>query len=98
MSPTEEDALTEEQALLAAELPQDVVARIDEALLAKCTDQWRKVARIIGSVMSSLPDRPKGIPDVYYARRMAILVERGLLESQGNLRKMGEGEVRLASQ
>src|SRR5437899_3018654 len=88
--------LTEQEALLIADLPAELVTRIDDALLAKATPQFQKVARIIVEMMRSFPDRP-GIPDVYYAQRIAKLVNAGLLESQGNLRRMRFSEVRLPS-
>ncbi len=89
--------LTEHEALLIAGLPAEVVTRIDDALLAKATHRFQKVARIIGQVMQSFSDRPSGIPDVYYAQRIAKLVNAGLLESQGNLLRIRFSEVRLPS-
>lgn len=89
--------LTEQEALLIAGLPAELVTRIDDAMLAKATPRFQKVARIIVEMMRSFPDRPSGIPDVYYAQRIAKLVNAGLLESQGNLRRMRFSEVRLPS-
>ena len=89
--------LTEQEAQLVAGLPPELVTRIDDALLAKATRRFRKVARIVGEVMQSFSDRPLGIPDVYYAQRVAKLVNAGLLESQGNPLRMRFSEVRLPS-
>jgi hypothetical protein len=89
--------LTEQEALLIAGLPAEIVTRIDDALLAEATHRFHKVARIVGQVMNSFSDRPSGVPDVYYAQRIAKLVNAGLLESQGNLRRMRFSEVRLPS-
>lgn len=89
--------LTEQEALLIAGLPAELVIRIDEALLAKAKHRFQKVARIVGAVMPSFSDRPSGIPDVYFAQRIAKLVKAGLLESQGNLLRMRFSEVRLPS-
>jgi hypothetical protein len=45
--------------------------------------------------MQSFGDRrAQGIPDVYYAERVRALVDRGLIESVGNLRRMRFSEVR----
>lgn len=88
-------SLTEGEALLIAGLPPELITRIDDALLAESTHRFQKVARIVGGVMQSFSDGPSGIPDIYYARRIAKLVEAGLLESQGNLRRMRFSEVRL---
>src|SRR5579872_816522 len=92
-----DDCLTEAEELRLASLPKELVARIDEALLAKAQPEFRKVAYIVGSVMGSIRDLPEGLPDVYYERRVAKLVEAGFLESQGNLRRMRFSEVRLPS-
>jgi len=83
--------LTDQEEELIAALPAEFVTRIDDALLAKANRRFQKVARIIGEVMA---DGPPGIPDVYYAQRIAKLVKAGLLESQGNLRRMRFSEVR----
>jgi hypothetical protein len=39
--------------------------------------------------------RVRGVPDMYYAERVRILVRRGLLESQCNLAAMRYSEVRI---
>jgi hypothetical protein len=70
---------------------------IDEALLASCAPSWRKVARIVGSAMTSLLKQFPDVPDGFYARRVIGLVENGKLESQGNLEYMRFSEVRLPS-
>ena len=89
--------LTDQEKQLIAGLPAELVTRIDAALLAKAHHRFQKVARIVGEVMQSFSDEPSGIPDVYYARRIAKLVKDGLLESQGNLRRMRFSEVRRPS-
>lgn len=71
------------------------VARIDAALLAQASTQWRKVARVVGMAMIKGPRRIAGVPDLYYAKRVQILVHRGLLQAQGNLNAMRYSEVRL---
>ena len=89
--------LTDEEEQLIAGLPAELVTRIDDALLAKANHRFQKVARIVAEVMPTFSDRPSGIPDVYYAQRIAKLVKAGLLESQGNLRRMRFSEVRRPS-
>ncbi len=76
--------------------PQDLEL-IDEALLANCAPSWRKVARVVGSTMTSLRERLSEVPDGFYARRVIGLVENGKLESQGNLEHMRFSEIRLPS-
>ncbi|MGR4869682.1 DUF3658 domain-containing protein [Variovorax sp. LARHSF232] len=80
-----------------ARLPPEELALIDAALLSQVSNDWRKVARVVGMAMLSMPDRPSGVPDVYFAKRVALLVEAGQLESQGNLRRMRFSEVRRRS-
>lgn len=80
--------------LIAALRPEQVQA-IDSALMHAADRNWRKVAFVIGTVMGTLPEQVPGIPDVFYAQRVAALVAQGRLESQGYLSRMRYGEVRL---
>jgi len=68
---------------------------IDEALLANVIHRWRKVARVVGSAMSQLGDKRRGRDDLYFAQRVSSLVQRGLIEADGDLDQMGRCEVRL---
>lgn len=80
-----------------AKLPHAELALIDAALLSQVSSDWRKIARVVGLAMLSMPDRPLGVPDIFFAKRVALLVESGRLESQGNLRRMRFSEVRRRS-
>jgi Protein of unknown function len=93
----QDPSLTEDQALLIAALPAELVTQIDDALLAQATPRFRKVARIVGQVMQSFSDAASGVPDVYYAQRIAKLVNAGLLERRGNPLRMRFSEVRVPS-
>lgn len=86
--------LTPDQVELVEQLTNDEVQAIDNALLANCCESWRKVARVVGTTMTELPNRVEGIPDVYYSQRVRKLVEAELLEAQGNLSYMRYSEVR----
>jgi len=68
---------------------------IDETLLGNASTFWRKVARVVGSTIADLKENYEGIPDVFYAQRVQALVKNGLLESQGNLKRMRFSEVKL---
>jgi len=98
---TKEDArdevLSPAESERVAGLSPEQLELIDTALLAQVSTDWRKVARIVGTAMLSMPSRPKGVPDVFFAKRVVLLVEAGRLESQGDLRRMGFSEVRLRS-
>lgn len=87
-------ALTPEQAKLVEELSDTEVQAVDDALFANTGDEWRKVARVVGTTMMELPCRVEGIPDAYYSQRIRKLVNDGLLESQGNLSYMRYSEIR----
>ncbi|MBT2326765.1 hypothetical protein J7E62_31115 [Variovorax paradoxus] len=72
-------------------------ALIDAALLSQVSNYWRKVARVVGVAMLWMPNRPIGVRDVFFAARVALLVEAGHLECQGDPRRMRSSEVRLKS-
>jgi len=94
----EPDTVLDEQGLrVASSLSSADLELIDQTLLAECAPSWRKVARIVGAAMNTLQGRLPGVPDSYYAQRVAVLVQAGLLESQGNLQHMRFSEVRLSS-
>lgn len=84
----------EEQEVVNALTP-DQVERIDAALLSDCVRHWRKVARVVGTAMMQLAEELPCVPDSYYATRIVSLVDRRILESQGNLEHMRYSEVRL---
>ena len=94
---TYDTELSPSEAARIAGLTQADLALIDAALLAQVSNDWRKVARVVGMAMLSMPDRPRGVPDVFFAKRVARLVEAGQVESQGDLRRMRFSEVRLRS-
>jgi hypothetical protein len=88
-------ALSPEQEALVQSLSVESIEKIDALLLSQATLRWRKVAMIVGLAMGASEDRAEGIPDLYYARRVKLLVERGELEAQGDLARMSYCEVRL---
>lgn len=85
---------TPEQQANVERLSNEEVEQIDKELLGNATDQWRKVAMIIGRTMMTFENKV-GIPDIYYADRIKKLVEDGRLVSRGNLDYMRFSEVRL---
>lgn len=85
------------QALIAA-LQPDQIQAIDAAVLSAADCNWRKLAFIVGSAMGSIPGRVSGIPDVYYAQRIAALESQGRLESRGDLSRMRYCEIRIPRQ
>jgi hypothetical protein len=87
--------LTDPEDTLASRLTAEDLEAIDEALLERAEQRWRKVAFVVAHALSKLHTRFPGIPDVYYGQRVRRLVETGALESQGNLERMRFSEVRL---
>ena len=84
-----------EQRALVERLTPDDVAEIDAILLDHVAERWRKVAMVVALAMSdSSFARPDGIPDTFYAERIGHLAHTGVIESQGNLRRMRYSEVR----
>ncbi|MFL9938351.1 DUF3658 domain-containing protein [Paraburkholderia graminis] len=70
---------------------------IDAAIIANIVDNWRKVARVVGTTMNEFADQSlyPGLGDVFYAQRIRLMVEKGLIEAVGDLKRMGYSEVRL---
>lgn len=83
-----------EQSLRVSKLRQEDLWEMDRVLVAQTSEDWRKVARIVGTAISELSARLPNVPDIYYAQRVRHLVEAGELESQGNLAYMRYSEVR----
>jgi hypothetical protein len=73
-------------------MPPDL---IDQAILANCKAQFRKVALIVGNVAIALKV-PMDVDKSLIADRIKALVEAGKLESQGNLDRWRFSEIRLA--
>ena len=87
--------LTIAQEASVKKLSASDIQTLDEALLSNADGHWRKVAFVVAKTMLQLKPRPEGVPDVYYAQRVAAMVTQGKLESQGNLRRMRFSEIRL---
>ena len=77
-------------------LSSDQLRRIDDAIIANASTQWRKVARVIAGAMEA-NESIKHVPDIFYAERVEKLVDDKRLESKGDLNKMRFSEVRLPS-
>ena len=87
--------MTEGQLKIVSTLTAKQINEIDDFLIARVTTRWQKVAKVVATTMNDLPFRVKGLPDIFYARRVEKLVEHGVFESQGNLKMMRYSEVRL---
>jgi len=96
--PQPDPDLTPEQRAVVARLTDAQLVAIDEALLSHARERPRKVAMMVGLAMTyGTPGRIEGVPDIYYAQRVAALVAMGKLEAFGNLAYMRFSEVCLSA-
>jgi hypothetical protein len=68
--------------------------QVDQAILASCTPQFRKVAFIVLRVSQALK-LPEGTKLDFISDRIKALVKAERLESQGNLDRPRFSEIRL---
>jgi Protein of unknown function len=87
--------LSPDQARVAASLSSEFIERIDAELLKHARRHGRKVAMLVGLAMRNPSVRVPGLPDLYFAQRIRLLVAKGELISEGNLDFMRYSEVRL---
>jgi len=93
-SPTKPPLTEEEyQERIDALTPVDL-QRIDDALMAGVSTQFRTVARVVGTAMSA-KEADDRIPDYFYASRLRKLVGEGRLVAQGISNTWGFSEVKL---
>jgi hypothetical protein len=92
--PRENPPLSAAELAAAAKLTDTDFEIIDAAILANCSNQWLKVARIMCDTEKALTSRYRDLSYVYYAKRLSELVKKGCLESQGNVFCMRFSEVR----
>jgi hypothetical protein len=69
--------------------------RIDSCLICHISDQYRKVAFVIGQAMLDLHGEYSALPDMFYASRIKHLVATGVIETAGNLDRIRFSEMRL---
>ncbi len=91
----DEPCLTKEQVELVSKLTPEQLKEIDHGLLSFCSNKFQKVAKIVGSYMTSNSNKCDVI-DLFYAQRIEKMADLGFLEYQGNLKFMHYSEVRLA--
>ncbi|MBL4672865.1 MAG: hypothetical protein JKX81_11455 [Arenicella sp.] len=92
---TSDGILSKEQRELVNKLTEEQLSKIDSMILSQAMRSNRKVAMIVGLTMMALPERIDGIPDIFYAQRVKVLVDKGALIAEGDLNRMRSSEVRL---
>jgi hypothetical protein len=91
----EDPPLTAAQQELVSQLSEAQLQSVDTAIMKNLTNNWRKVAQIISLAIRDNDSHVRGVIDVFYGQRIMRLVELGLIESVGNLKRMRYSEVRL---
>jgi len=86
----------EEEARYAA-LTQQQRLLIDQLLLARSSNTWQKMARIVATAMLDVPSDLADLSYGYFAQRLRHFVATGQLEARGNLSVMRHCELRLRS-
>jgi hypothetical protein len=72
---------------------------IDVLLLANSSNNWRKVARVVGTSMQQVDQKDRiNKDDFYFAKRVDVLVSNGFLEYEGDFNDMRNCEIRLKTQ
>jgi hypothetical protein len=89
---------TKEQLAIIASLTNADILDVDRILLSHARPAWRKVSMLVGLAMTDPYLKTQGLPDIFYAMRVRMLVEAGALESAGDLAFMRFSEVRLPVQ
>lgn len=75
--------------------PSVTVMDFDRVVLSYLSRQWRKTARIVGYVSEHYASLAISLDPAIAAARLMAMVDSGLIESAGDLRKWGYSEVRL---
>lgn len=71
------------------------ITKIESLILEACTNEWQKIAVIIGKIFDA-PDfdaQSTNAQDI--AERLYIMVDSGKIDVQGNMRRWRAGAVRL---
>lgn len=90
-----DDVLSPSEEELVSRLSAEQVSAVDAGLLSGCTRSWRKVARIVSMATDARVESLSSVPFGFFVRRIAVLVEQGHLESQGDVAHARFSEVRL---
>jgi len=87
--------LTDDERSAVSRLKEEDFKAIDTTILANSSHRWLKVARVVSFTQDQLQNAYPDLSSVFYAKRLCQLVDKGQLESQGDLSYMRFSEVRL---
>jgi len=68
---------------------------IDDLLISNTSEQWLKVAMVIGKTMIERGPELSEIDDVILVERIKQLAKDGKIESRGDLNSIRHSEIRL---
>jgi len=88
------DAPNQEEKLLIEKLGLEGLRAIDESLLNYSGEKFTKVARVIIDALNAGSFNITEESVDLHARRIILLVNAGMLEAQGNLKKPRFSEIR----
>lgn len=75
--------------------PSVTVMDFDRVILSALSKQWRKTARIVGTVSGQYRSLGIDLDPAIAAARLMAMVDSSLVEGAGDLRMWGHSEVRL---
>jgi len=93
--PIPNSRLSPEEASAFAQLTNNQIASIDDAILSCASPHWQKVARMVSLIEDKLVTKYPQFSYALYVERIRLLAEQERLESQGDLSFMRFSEVRL---
>jgi hypothetical protein len=94
----ENPPLSAEEQLVEAKLNEADRQVIEAAILANCSEDWLKVARVVTRTADALEKQYPGLSYVFYTECLCRLVDERRLDSQGYLLYIRHSEVRLPAQ
>lgn len=68
----------------------------DDLLLSSCTTDWSVAGRVVGLAMSRC-DAHNRLSDLFFASRLAALIENGLIEVQKKTGRLFENNIRMSA-
>jgi hypothetical protein len=84
--------------IVGDELVSKPLEWFDSLLLERATDQWQRMARIVGYALATFSeDGLYQVGDLFLGARLASLARAGVLEWRGDLGQMQDCELRLRS-
>lgn len=86
--------LTPLQKARVAQLTDAEVREIDRTIETVVSDEWKKIAYVVGMAMMSISSRIEGVPDLYYAARLRVMIDAKRLIARGDPTYMHNCEVR----